>query len=60
MPLPRCCCRRRCSLICAAPLPPGEEPGYDDVRYTRCNNNPSQEAVGAKIAALEGAPRVLY
>lgn len=32
----------------------GQEVGYDAVRYTRCNNNPSQEVVGAKLAALEG------
>ena len=32
----------------------GEEVGYDAVRYTRCNNNPSQEVVAAKLAALEG------
>lgn len=33
----------------------GGEEGYDAVRYTRCNNNPSQLAVGARLAALEGA-----
>lgn len=31
------------------------ESTYDAVRYTRCNNNPSQLVVGAKLAALEGA-----
>lgn len=32
----------------------GTEKAYDDVRYTRCNNNPSQEVVADKIARLEG------
>lgn len=31
------------------------EDSYDAVRYTRCNNNPSQLAVAAQLAALEGA-----
>lgn len=33
----------------------GQEAGYDEVRYTRCSNNPTQEALGAKVAELEGA-----
>lgn len=33
----------------------GTETSYNNVRYTRCNNNPSQVAVGAQLAALEGA-----
>jgi O-acetylhomoserine/O-acetylserine sulfhydrylase-like pyridoxal-dependent enzyme len=37
----------------------GQEVGYDGVRYTRCNNNPSQEVVGAKLAALEGEQLLL-
>jgi hypothetical protein len=36
----------------------GQEVGYDGVRYTRCNNNPSQEVVATKLAALEGEQRV--
>lgn len=32
---------------------------YNAVRYTRCNNNPSQVAVGAQLAALEGAEAAL-
>ncbi|KAF8073052.1 CHR5 [Scenedesmus sp. PABB004] len=38
---------------------PGVEQDYDSVRYTRCNNNPSQERVAAKMAALEGTPDAL-
>jgi O-acetylhomoserine/O-acetylserine sulfhydrylase-like pyridoxal-dependent enzyme len=45
-----------CSLPYAAA---GQEVGYDGVRYTRCNNNPSQEVVGAKLAALEGEQLML-
>ncbi|WIA36723.1 hypothetical protein OEZ86_007995 [Tetradesmus obliquus] len=37
----------------------GAEVGYDGVRYTRCNNNPSQEVVAAKLAALEGTEAAL-
>jgi hypothetical protein len=45
-------------------LPPtlqfeGTEEGYDNVRYTRCNNNPSQTAVAAHLAALEGTEAAL-
>lgn len=38
---------------------PDDGVGYDDVRYTRCNNNPTQLAVGAHLAALEGAEAAL-
>lgn len=37
----------------------GEETSYDAVRYTRCNNNPSQLVVAAKLAALEGTEAAL-
>jgi cystathionine beta-lyase/cystathionine gamma-synthase len=32
---------------------------YDDVRYLRCNNTPSQIALHAKLAVLEGAEAAL-
>jgi O-acetylhomoserine/O-acetylserine sulfhydrylase-like pyridoxal-dependent enzyme len=32
----------------------GEENDYGSVRYTRCNNNPSQETLAGKVAKLEG------
>lgn len=41
-------------VLCLLPCVAGEEITYDDVRYTRCYNNPSQEVVAAKIAQLEG------
>lgn len=31
------------------------ENGYFSTRYTRCNNNPSQGYISAKLAAMEGA-----
>jgi cystathionine beta-lyase/cystathionine gamma-synthase len=37
----------------------GHEGGYDDVRYTRCNNNPTQLSLGAQLAALEGSEAAL-
>ncbi|KAI8470293.1 MAG: cystathionine beta-lyase MetC [Monoraphidium minutum] len=37
----------------------GGDLSYDDVRYTRCNNNPSQLALAAHLAALEGAEAAL-
>lgn len=37
----------------------GDGVAYDDVRYTRCNNNPTQVALGAELAALEGAEAAL-
>jgi cystathionine gamma-synthase len=35
------------------------EDGYNSVRYTRCNNNPTQVALGRQLAALEGAEAAL-
>ena len=32
---------------------------YDDIRYVRLNNTPNQEAVAAKLAALEGCEAAL-
>lgn len=40
-------------------LTTGEEVGYDAVRYTRCNNNPSQVVLGEKLAELEGTEAAL-
>ncbi|GBF88630.1 cystathionine beta-lyase [Raphidocelis subcapitata] len=37
----------------------GTEDGYHAVRYTRCNNNPTQLALAAQLAALEGAEAAL-
>eukprot|EP00775_Hariotina_reticulata_P013055 gene13055-13182_t len=37
----------------------GEEKDYDSVRYTRCNNNPSQDALASKVAKLEGTEAAL-
>lgn len=41
-----------CGPACATTT--GAEGGYDAVRYTRCNNNPSQVVLGQKLAELEG------
>jgi cystathionine beta-lyase/cystathionine gamma-synthase len=58
-PLPRIAGAVEMPIFQSATYEYSGEGSYHDVRYLRTNNTPSQVALGAKIAALEGASAAL-
>jgi cystathionine beta-lyase/cystathionine gamma-synthase len=58
-PLPRIAGAVEMPIFQSATYEYGGEAGYHDVRYLRTNNTPSQLALHAKLAALEGAESAL-
>ena len=58
-PLPRIAGAVEMPIFQSATYEYAGEGSYDDVRYLRLNNTPSQLALHAKLAALEGAEAAL-